>query len=97
MWDNDFNPYDLLIETHSNTLKLNINQQELNRNQQVLERSDHEIARMLNAQQQTINQLVYQNQQLSGIVKRTRIEIEQLSAEIQQIKGLNPPGSVSNQ
>lgn len=97
MWDNEFSPYDLLIETHANTLKLNINQQELNRNQQVLERSDHEIARMLNAQQQTINELVHQNQQLSGIVKRTRIELERLNTEILLLKSQNPPGSTDNQ
>ena len=96
MWDNNFSPYDLLIENHANILKLNVNQQELNKNQQVLERSDHEIALMLNAQQQTINQLVHQNQQLSGIVKRTRIELKRINTEMLLLKSQNTPGSVGN-
>jgi hypothetical protein len=88
MWDNDFNAYDLLIQTHASTLKLNANQQELNRNQQVLENSDQEIAKMLNAQSDTIRQILQQNQQLNDMLKRTRIELERLNAEIQLIKAL---------
>jgi len=88
MWDNDFNAYDLLIQTHASTLKLNANQQELNRNQQVLENSDLEIAKMLNAQSETIKQILHQNHQLNDMLKRTRIELERLNAEIQLIKAL---------
>jgi succinate dehydrogenase flavin-adding protein (antitoxin of CptAB toxin-antitoxin module) len=86
MWDNDFSPYDLLIETHSNTLKLNLNQQELNRNQQVLEHSDMEIAKMLNQQSETIKQILQQNGQLNDMIKRTRIELERLNTEITVLK-----------
>jgi succinate dehydrogenase flavin-adding protein (antitoxin of CptAB toxin-antitoxin module) len=90
MWDNDFSPYDLLIETHANTLKLNVNQQELNRNQQVLENSDMEIAKALNHQGDTIKQLLEQNQQLNNMLKRTRIELERLNCEITLLKSQKP-------
>jgi succinate dehydrogenase flavin-adding protein (antitoxin of CptAB toxin-antitoxin module) len=86
MWDNDFSPYDLLIQTHASTLKLNANQQELNRNQQVLENSDLEIAKALNHHGDTIKQLLEQNQQLNNMLKRTRIELERLNSEITLLK-----------
>jgi hypothetical protein len=90
MWENDFDPFDLLIQTHASTLKLGANQQELNRNQQVLENSDHEIAKMLNAQSTTIKQILQQNQQLNDMIKRTRIELERLNSEITVLKAQKP-------
>ena len=90
MWDNDFDPYNLLIDTHANTLKLGANQQELNRNQQVLERSDHEIAKMLNAQSETIKQILEQNRQLNDMIKRTRIQMDLLNTEIHQLRLKQP-------
>ena len=91
MWDNDFDPYGLLIETHAYTLKLGVNQQELNNNQKILEQSDMEIARMLNHQSDTLKQVLHHNQQLNEMIKRTRIELDRLNTEITMLRAQKPP------